>query len=118
MKKSDITTPILNIIALNPKMMEKYTLEFLCLGSAFQSSIERHKQVLGKQNYCLNLLNRTWIWEDATWRVYVSKRGVTFEVLADYTPNQAMNAWIDYYKKMGGKVLTKEDGTPSFPQSY
>lgn len=103
MNKSDITTPLVNLLN-NQKysqFMFDQTLEFLKLRPRLKSSLEWHKEKFGMQNYCINFpFKRCWVWEGTNWRVYVSKRGTSFEVLETLTPEQAMDAWHEYYAKI------------------
>ena len=103
MNKSDTTTPLVNLLndQKYSKFMFEQTLEFLKIRPHPKSSLEWHKEKLGKQKYCVNFaFCRSWVWEGETWRAYVNKRGVYFEVLETLTPKQAMDAWNDYYNKV------------------
>lgn len=64
------------------------------------SSVQFNKKVLGKQKYCYNGSVRYWVWEFDNYRVYVSKEGVSFEVLNSLSLEEAWLAWQDYYNKI------------------
>lgn len=105
MKRSDETSPIINFLFnVDRAIADQYLQESLSLMKARMhdglSSLERHKKILGKQNYCWTGFVRHWVWETDTWRVYVSKEGASFEVLATLTPDEAWQAWQDYYNRM------------------
>ncbi len=104
MKREDETAPIINYLFQDSQRSDQYLKESMNLAKARMvsglSSIERHKKILGKQTYCWTGFVKHWIWETDTWRVYVSKEGGSFEVLATLTPDEAWAAWQDYYNKM------------------
>lgn len=99
MNKTDITTPIINllhniiyydIMNVNYAKMQKAR----PIGVSF---LKWHKQKLGKQKYCWTGFVKHWVWEFDNWRVYVSKEGASFEVLADLSAEDALAAWDEYY---------------------
>jgi len=102
MKKSDQTTPLLNLMSLPEhfKFMDRKIIEELHIRPAGISSIEHHKQKLGKQKYCWSGFVKHWVWESDAWRVYVSSEGSSFEVLENLSPENAIVAWKDYYSKV------------------
>jgi hypothetical protein len=106
MKKSDETSPIINFLFQDStgKLGKQYVEESINLMKARHkinlSSIKWHQKVLGKQNYCWTGSSKNWIWETDVWRVYVSKEGAAFEVLASLALDEAWAAWQDYYNKM------------------
>jgi len=103
MKKNDLTIPIYNILFQfqDYNFIHKFNIEYLSIRPSDVSSIEHHKNKLGKQKYCITLpFKRCWIWEGENWRVYVSKKGAQFEVLENSTLEQAKIAWQDYYEKV------------------
>lgn len=104
MKRTDETSPLINFLFQDPVKSKLYLDELMDLMKARAkdgiSSLERHKKILGKQNYCWTGFVRHWVWETDTWRVYVSKEGASFEVLASLTLDEAWAAWQDYYNKM------------------
>lgn len=104
MKKSDETTPIQNILSQYPAdpRNEQYVLEFITIRPTGTSSLELNKSKLGKQKYCLNGSVRSWVWEGENWRAYVSKRGLSFEVLETLSIDDAWMAWQEYRKLILG----------------
>lgn len=106
MKKSDITTPIINIMLNQPdtSISDKYLNEYLAIGNVYRklglSAKEYHIKKLGKQTYCLLGFSRQWVWEFVNYRVYVSKEGITFEVLDGLSIDDAIKCWNDYYQKI------------------
>ena len=103
------TTPIENIIGLS----DEFVIEFLDLGviqlrSGVKSTVEFHKQKLGKHHRTFTGEFRFHVWTFGNWTIYVSdKKGVCFEVDADLTKEQALAAWKDYQDRMYG-ILPKE----------
>lgn len=51
------------------------------LSIATKPPIGYAKQVLGKQDAVKTYLNRYWVWEAETWRLFSSVRGMTLEVI-------------------------------------
>lgn len=102
MRKTDETTPIINIIFSSKDKSNQYIKDNMQIMFARgkKSSVEYHKVKLGKQNYCWLGSVRHWIWEGNNWRVYVSKRGAAFEVLSNLTVDEAWGAWQDYFNKI------------------
>jgi hypothetical protein len=102
MKKSDITTPLVNILRDHNQLsfMIEQLKEFMLIRPSGVSSIKWHKQKLGKQKYCWKGFIKHWVWETDTWRVYVNKEGSSFEVLESLNGDQAIEAWKDYYSKV------------------
>lgn len=102
MKKTDETSPIINFLFGNKEKSEQYLKDSMSLMFARGklSSKDYHKKKLGKQKYCWIGFVRHWVWESETWRVYVSKRGSAFEVLATLTEDEAWAAWQDYFSKV------------------
>lgn len=62
-----------------------------------------HKNKLGKQTYCIQLTDRNWVWEHNNWRVYISVRGLSFEVKENLIIQQVCEAWQDYFFKITGQ---------------
>ena len=90
------SSPILNfIIVEDPEPLRKYRDWIVCpLPSLDDTPNARHtrlrgetsvqfcQRILGKQDYCVVLLCRCYVWEGPTWRLYVAKnRGADLEVL-------------------------------------
>lgn len=102
MNKEDITTPISNYIfnSGNRELIDKYVFEHLSIIPQGMSSLQHHKQKLGKQKYCWTGHVKNWVWESDCWRLYVSKEGASLEVLRNLTLEQAIAAWKDYYSKV------------------
>lgn len=106
MKRNDITTPVVNFLFQDTDrtFANQYLKDFHELVKARindgLTSIQRHKKILGKQNYCWTGFVKHWVWESDTWRVYVSTEGASFEVLESLTLQEAWAAWQDYYNKM------------------
>lgn len=119
MTKSDITTPISNYFsafALSGKEKKNFSwkqgveLSYIWVIENLEipqhhlmTTKELHKTKLGKQNYCIGLMDRNWVWEQNNWRVFVSKRGASFELKEGLTMSQVCEAWQDYFFKMTGK---------------
>lgn len=83
---------------------DKYLKEYLSIGSKYRdkkmSCKDFHKLKLGKQTYCQFLSEYNHVWEYSNYRVYVSSKGMTLEVLPSLTLNEVKDAWNDYYNKM------------------
>ena len=103
MLKQDETTPIQMILSQNPDdpRNTRYVSEFISLRPIGMSSIQFHKQRLGKQKYCFMGLVKYWVWEGKNWRASVSKRGLSFEVLPALSIDEAWEAWQEYRSLMG-----------------
>jgi len=102
MNKEDNTTPIINRIYESKKMSDQLVKDSMALMFARGklSSIKYHKKKLGKQHYCYTGMVRYWVWEGDNWRVYVSKKGSSLEVLSTLTAKEAWAAWQDYFNKV------------------
>lgn len=104
MKRTDETSPLINCLfqdTIKAKQFLDETMDLVRVrAKSGLSSIEWHKKILGKQNYCWTGSVRNWVWETDTWRVYVSKEGAVLEVLLTLTPDEAWLAWQDYYNRM------------------
>lgn len=98
-----MTTPILNILPLT-SWAEDYRISMLQLNEkrGKSSLIAYHKEKLGKQSRTrINSDgNRVWIWETGSYTVFVSKRGIEFEVPEMATPHLAKRAWEIYKQQM------------------
>jgi hypothetical protein len=107
MKKTDETDSVINYFYVDKVRSDQYLKDNLNLMmtrcETGLSSIKWHKKVLGKQKYCWISFVKNWVWETDTWRVYVSKRGSSFELLKGLTLDQAWEAWQDYYNRMTRK---------------
>lgn len=108
MNKSDETTPIQNILdqdRSDPRNLQ-FLSEFLSLRPSGISSLELNKTKLGKQKYCLTIGHiRCWIWEGENWRAYVSKKGLSFEVLPELSLDEAWKAWQEYRTLILRKII-------------
>lgn len=63
--------------------------------------VEYHKAKLGPQDYCWTGEFRFWVWDRDGYRIYVSnQKGVGFEVPADATYDEAMQALRAYMKEV------------------
>jgi hypothetical protein len=99
MKRSDETTPLQNLLNQSPSdpRNQQYSLEFISLRPSDISSFKLNKSKLGKQKYCIMAgFYRCWVWEGENWRAYVSKRGLSFEVLPHLSIDEAWAAWQEY----------------------
>ena len=102
------TTPIQNFIFDNEGgVYDRWQNEAMELVSyqmqAGWKCVEFHASKLGPHTRTFTSEYRYWIWEDEEndWCVYVSnKKGVSFEVSADLSKDQALVAWDNYYQKM------------------
>ena len=69
-----------------------------------RSPVKKLKKYLGKQDYTWNgSCRRKWVWESKTqlWRVYADNdEGVSFEVKANFTHAEALEAWADFSKRI------------------
>ena len=102
MNRTDETVSIINLIFPNKDRGDQYIKDtmHLMFARGKLSSIKHHKKKLGKQKYCWVGFVRFWVWEGDNWRAYVSKRGVSFEVLATLNADEAWAAWQDYFNKV------------------
>lgn len=74
--------------------------------SKMRPSVDAHKKLLGKQDYCWNGEYRFWVWEGTDWRVFCSNiQGTSFEVREGITIERAFAAWEDYRVKTVLKVV-------------
>lgn len=99
MKRSDETTPLENILNQDPfdPRNQQYLLDFVSIRPYGMTSIQLNKNKLGKQKYYLVAgFVRCWVWEGENWRIYVSKRGTSFEVLQHLSIDEAWIAWQEY----------------------
>jgi hypothetical protein len=97
------TTPISNIICVDPEAWQRQVIEYTRLMGARTADkpVQWHKDVLGPQDRCFTSMRRYWVWSGEGWRVLVNnKAGVAFEVVPTLTPDEAMAAWDDYKSKM------------------
>lgn len=94
-------TPISNILIHDLNLLNQYAIEFIKIRPINMSSLELHKHKLGKQSYTKIIgFSRCWVWETDSWIAYVSKRGLSFEVIDTLSPTEAMNVWHNYCHKM------------------
>jgi hypothetical protein len=102
MKKSDISTPIINVLKTktNYDIMNNNYLKLMKARPINVSSLQWHKKKLGKHKYCWTSFIKRYVWEFENYRVYVSKEGVSFEVLESLSADQALDAWSDYYLRL------------------
>lgn len=102
MKRSDVTTPIINVLQ-GPTLQRFDSRDFLLTSFVIgQPKVAAHKTILGRQTYCFTTWRRYWVWETDLWRIYVNDdAGVAFEVPIKFTPEQAVAAWSNYKEKMG-----------------
>lgn len=102
MKKSDITTPIINI--LNHKadldVMYQNHLKLMKARQPNVTSLQWHKEKLGKHKYCWTGFTKHYVWEFDNYRIYVSKEGASFEVLESLNAKEALDSWNDYYLRL------------------
>jgi hypothetical protein len=103
MNKEDETTPLQNILSQNSSdpRNDQYVSEFIRLRPNNISSVDLNKSKLGKQKYCIITgLIRCWVWEGENWRAYVSKEGLSFEVLPSLSLDEAWSAWQEYRNRI------------------
>jgi hypothetical protein len=103
MNKEYQTTPLQNILSEDPSdpRNQQYVSEFIFLRPWNISSIELNKSKLGKQKYCVSIGTlRCWVWEGESWRAYVSKEGLSFEVLLSLSIDKAWSAWQEYRNRI------------------
>lgn len=110
MKKDDETEAFLNYLygnkdkpfSITKPYSDQYIRDMMTTMMARKdmSSVQYHKHKLGKQSFCKNIFSRHWVWEGDNWRVYVSKEGVSFEVLATLSFDEAWAAYQDYYNRI------------------
>lgn len=104
MIKSDFTTDIYNYFWDHNDLHQIWTSEYRMIKQyPIRDCRIDHKNKLGKQTYCIQLTNRNWVWEHDNWRVYISTRGLSFEVKEDLTLQQVCAAWQDYFFKITGQ---------------
>lgn len=99
------THPIIMAIQANTKLALRFQMAYMHLSMGIpKKKIAFHQWKLVRQTYTGVGNVRHWVWEDrvAGYRVYVSKRGIGFEVPTTFTATQAMRAWKTYRDRMLG----------------
>jgi hypothetical protein len=109
--------PVVNFVALgdvNKMHSSFYRYRDWSLSIAPKPHVKYAKQVLGKQDAVKTYLNRYWVWETETWRLFASVRGMTLEVILpigfnweDRTANRqmaadAINNFVDTWEAKKG----------------
>lgn len=96
--------PILNILGSHDLFGLEFSKDYLRFAFALHDTgltfRDSHKHWLGRQTRCVVLARRYWVWERPNWEVWLSKRGIEFNVPAHFTPLQAWEAWLDYTERM------------------
>jgi len=103
------STPILNYIRTNQNAMEAYSYNVMILHQHLRSInnnsiLQAVKSLLGKQSYCANLSDRNWIWERDSYRIFVSKAGVSIELFNDendLTKTEFMDTMSNIFNEFG-----------------
>jgi len=97
--------PILNIVSQSDLFGPEFAKDYLRFSFALSDEggrlVDAHRHWLGRQTQCLVLGHRRyWVWERPNWEVWLSKRGIEFNVPSHFTPQQAWEAWLDYTERM------------------
>lgn len=113
MNRQTVTTPIINYFfewsSEETKQLSDELHVMHILPRVYKlSDKEFMKSQLGRQTYCEQLSYKNWVWEQNNWRVYVSARGISFEVEKNLTKQQVKNAWNDFRYKIGADKYTYE----------
>lgn len=102
------STPLINVVSR--EHVDLFFVESLfihqvahatCARAGGHSTKEFVLSRLGKQSYVWTGHARNWVWERAAgesrrWRLFVSRRGLSFEVDPDATEADALAAWEDF----------------------
>jgi hypothetical protein len=85
--------PVVNFVALEANKIHPSFARYRDWGFsvATKTPIKYAKQVLGKQDAVKTYLNRYWVWETETWRLFASARGMTLEVITP--PDFKVGEW-------------------------
>jgi len=67
------------------------------------NSVNRHKRIFGRQDYCyFNGEFRFWVWDFQDWRIWVNnQKGVSIEVDPNFGLTQTMSTLRSYWDRMG-----------------
>jgi len=102
--KGTPTTPVENILQLNENAQKSFMDKYFRLMRDMSNPVAIHKEILGKQTYCINLEFRFWTWEfpETGLRVYVNNaKGVCLEIVGGLTLEETIHALEIYFGRMG-----------------
>lgn len=103
------STPIINYVlntGWSPEEQDQFRQELMEMHSAHHKdgvkAVAWMKSRLGRQSYTWVGEYRFWVWECASWRVYVSNiQGISFEVPENLTKAQVKAQWNDFRARLG-----------------
>ena len=110
LSKERHTEPVLNVVMQDKAARNEFRSRMYGenglhhqIWTTSKHAIDAHKDVLGRQTYCWTGSYRHWVWDYGTYRVYVSKRGISIEVDPEIAKSVAQTMAIlrTYWEKFG-----------------